>query len=118
MTTSGTNKKEIRFIVDVRIMENMKIFIHMRILSTIFPSLIKSVWIIQYTYEDIHVPFDFNGFEESIIANFLFAYNEAKIEEIEIEDIVQRLDILVLENPEILGMDVIEPYIFNKKFTV
>nr|ARR96969.1 betaC1 [Cotton leaf curl Multan betasatellite] len=118
MTTSGTNKKGVRFIVDVRIMENMKIFIHMRILSTKSPSLINYEGIIQYRYEDIHVPFDFNGFEGSIIANFLFAYNEAKIEEFEIEDIVHRLDILVLENPELLGINVMEPYVFNKKFTV
>nr|AFB81497.1 beta C1 protein [Cotton leaf curl Multan betasatellite] len=118
MTTSGTNKEGVRFIVDVPIMENMKIFILMGILSTKSPSLIKYEWIVQYTYEDIRVPFDFNGFEGSIIANFVFAYNGAKIEEIEIEDIVHRLDILVLENPEILGMDVIEPDVFNKKFTV
>nr|AFB81495.1 beta C1 protein [Cotton leaf curl Multan betasatellite] len=118
MTTSGTNREGVRFIVDVRIMQNMKIFIHMRILSTSPSSLIKYDGIVQYTYEDIHVSFDFNRFEGSIIATFLFAYNGAKMEEIEIEDIVHRLDILVLENPEILGMDVNEPYVFNKKFTV
>nr|CCL97767.1 truncated beta C1 protein [Cotton leaf curl Multan betasatellite] len=39
MTTSGTNREGVRFIIDVRIMENMKIFIHMRILSTKSPSL-------------------------------------------------------------------------------
>nr|AYM55046.1 C1 protein [Cotton leaf curl Multan betasatellite] len=118
MTTSGTNKKGVRFIVDVRIMEKMKIFIHMRKLSTKSPSLIKYEGIIHYRYEDIHVPFDFNGFEGSIIANFLFPYNEAKIKEFEKEEKVHRLDILVLENPELLGINVMEPYVFNKKFTV
>nr|UTQ10820.1 beta C1 [Cotton leaf curl Multan betasatellite] len=118
MTRSGTNKQGVRFTVDVRIMENMKIFIHFRLVSTKSPALIKYEGIVQYTYEDMHVPFDFNGFEGNIIANFLFANNWAKIEDIEIEDIVHRLDIIVLENPEIMGMDVIEPYVFNKKFNV
>ncbi|ABX90073.1 beta c1 protein [Malachra yellow vein mosaic virus-associated satellite DNA beta] len=118
MTRSGTTKEAVRFTVDVRIMENMKIFIHMSLVSTKSPAIIKYEGIVKYTYGDMHVPFDFNGFEGNIIANFLFAYNGAKIQEIEIEDIVQRLDIIVLENPEILGMDVIEPYVFNKKFTV
>nr|CDM98978.2 betaC1 protein [Cotton leaf curl Multan betasatellite] len=118
MTRSGTNKQGVRFTVDVRIMQNMKIFIHMMLVSTKSPSVSKYEWIVKYTYEDMHVPFDFNGFEGNIIANFLFAYNGAKIEEIEIEDKIQRIDIIVLENPEILGMDVIEPYVFNKKFTV
>nr|ARE29897.1 c1 [Ludwigia leaf distortion betasatellite] len=118
MTRSGTNKQGVKFTVDVRIMDNMKIFIHITIASTKSPALIKYEGIVKYTYGDMHVPFDFNGFEGNIIANFLFANNGAKIEEIEIEDIVQRLDILVLENPDILGMDVIEPYVFNKKFTI
>nr|CAJ85985.1 putative C1 protein [Malvastrum yellow vein Yunnan virus satellite DNA beta] len=118
MTRSGTNMQGVRFTVDVRIMDNMKIFIHIRLVSTKSPTLIKYEGIVKYTYGNMHVPFDFNGFEGNIIANFLFAYNGAKIQEIEIEDIVHRLDIIVLENPEILGMDVIEPYVFNKKFTV
>nr|AGE12534.1 C1 protein [Malvastrum yellow vein Yunnan virus satellite DNA beta] len=118
MTRSGTNMQGVRFTVDVRIMDNMKIFIHMGLVSTKSPTLIKYEGIVKYTYGNMHVPFDFNGFEGNIIANFLFAYNGAKIQEIEIEDIVHRLDIIVLENPEILGMDVIEPYVFNKKFTV
>nr|AGI37643.1 C1 protein [Malvastrum yellow vein Yunnan virus satellite DNA beta]UED37339.1 betaC1 protein [Malvastrum yellow vein betasatellite]UED37347.1 betaC1 protein [Malvastrum yellow vein betasatellite] len=118
MTRSGTNMQGVRFTVDVRIMDNMKIFIHMRLVSTKSPTLIKYEGIVKYSYGNMHVPFDFNGFEGNIIANFLFAYNGAKIQEIEIEDIVHRLDIIVLENPEILGMDVIEPYVFNKKFTV
>nr|ADB43268.1 C1 protein [Malvastrum yellow vein betasatellite]ADB43269.1 C1 protein [Malvastrum yellow vein betasatellite]ADB43274.1 C1 protein [Malvastrum yellow vein Yunnan virus satellite DNA beta]ADB43275.1 C1 protein [Malvastrum yellow vein Yunnan virus satellite DNA beta] len=118
MTRSGTNMQGVRFTVDVRIMDNMKIFIRMRLVSTKSPTLIKYEGIVKYTYGNMHVPFDFNGFEGNIIANFLFAYNGAKIQEIEIEDIVHRLDIIVLENPEILGMDVIEPYVFDKKFTV
>nr|AYM55044.1 C1 protein [Cotton leaf curl Multan betasatellite] len=118
MTTSGTNKKGVRFIVDVRIMEKMKIFIHMRILSTKSPSLIKYEGIIQYRYENIHVSFDFNALKGTIQTNFLFPYNEGKKKEFEIEDIVHRLDVLVLENPELLGINVMEPYVFNKKFTV
>nr|CCQ03701.1 betaC1 protein [Malvastrum yellow vein Yunnan betasatellite] len=118
MTRSGTNMQGVRFTVDVRIMDNMKIFIHIRLVSTKTPTLIKYEGIVKYTYGNMHVPFDFNGFEGNIIANFLFAYNGAKIQEIEIEDMVHRLDIIVLENPEILGMDVIEPYVFNNKFTV
>nr|AIW65616.1 C1 protein [Cotton leaf curl Multan betasatellite] len=118
MTRSGTNKQGVRFTVDVRIMEDMKIFIHMRLVSTKSSAIIKYEGIVKYTYGDMHVPFDFNGFEGNIIANFLFANNGAKIDEIEIEDIIQRLDILVLENPDILGINVIEPYVFNKTFTV
>nr|QBO66592.1 pathogenicity determinant protein [Papaya leaf curl betasatellite] len=118
MTTSASNKQGVKFTVDVRIMENKKIFIHIRIVCNMSAALIKYEGFVQYTYGDLHVPFDFNGLEGNIIANFLFANNGAKIGEIEIEDIVQRLDILVLGNPEILRMDVIEPYVFNKTFTV
>ncbi|ALB26228.1 C1 [Luffa leaf distortion betasatellite] len=118
MTRSGTNKQGFNFSVDIRIMYNMKIFIHFTIASTKSPARIMYERLPKYTYGDMHVPFDFKGFEGNIIANFLFANNGAKIEEIEVEDIVQRLDIVVLENPEILGMDVIEPFVFNKKFTV
>ncbi|AWB51936.1 beta C1 protein [Hibiscus vein enation betasatellite] len=118
MTRSGTNSKGVRFTVDVRIMDGMKLFIHIQLLSTRTPALIKYEGIVKYTYGDLHIPFDFNGFEGNIIANFLFAYHGANIEEIDIMDIVERLDIFVIENPEIIDMDVIEPYVFNKKFTV
>ncbi|AIW65606.1 beta C1 [Cotton leaf curl Bangalore betasatellite 2] len=118
MSRSGATKQGVRFTVDVRLMEDMKIFIHMKVISTKAPTVIKYEGIVKYTYGELHVPFDFNGFEGTIIANFLFANNGTKIEEIDIEDIVQRLDILVLDNPDILGMDVIEPYIFNKKFSI
>ncbi|ACR57807.1 BetaC1 [Cotton leaf curl Multan betasatellite-[Pakistan:Multan:Co1222:08]] len=118
MTTSGTNKEGVRFIVDVRIMENMKIFIHMRILSTKSPSLIK--------YErdrPVHV----RSHTRSIRLQRLCREHHSEFP-IRIQRGKDRRDrdrryssqtcILVLENPEILGMDVIEPYIFNKKFTV
>nr|QHZ10127.1 C1 protein [Malvastrum yellow vein betasatellite] len=118
MTRSGINTQGVRFTVDVRIMEGMRIFIHMKLVSTKTPAIIKYEGIVKYRYGDLLIPFDFNGFEANIIANFLFAYNGAKIEDIDIVDIVQRLDIFVLENHEIMGMDVIEPYVFNKTFTV
>nr|CAG32833.1 putative C1 protein [Malvastrum yellow vein betasatellite] len=118
MTRSGINTQGVRFTVDVRIMEGMRLFIHMKLVSTRTPAIIKYDGIVKYTYGDLLIPFDFNGFEANIIANFLFAYNGAKIEKIDIVDIVERLDIFVLENHEIIGMDVIEPYVFNKTFTV
>nr|CAI96764.1 putative C1 protein [Malvastrum yellow vein betasatellite] len=118
MTRSGINTQGVRFTVDVRIMQGMRLFIHMKLVSTRTPAIIKYEGIVKYTYGDLLIPFDFNGFETNIIANFLFAYNGAKIEKIDIVDIVERLDIFVLENHEIMGMDVIEPYVFNKTFTV
>ncbi|AJY58096.1 C1 protein [Malvastrum yellow vein betasatellite] len=118
MTISGINNQGVRFTVNVRIMEGMKLFIHMKLVSTRTPAIIKYEGIVKYTYGDLFVPFDFNSFENNIIANFLFAYNGVKIDEIDIVDIVQRLDLFVLENHEIIGMDVIEPYVFNKNFTV
>nr|QHZ10128.1 C1 protein [Malvastrum yellow vein betasatellite] len=118
MTRSGINTQGVRFTVDVCIMEGMRLFIHMKLVSTRTPSIIKYEGIVKYTYGDLHIPLDFNGLEANIIANFLFAYNGAKIEKMDMVDIVERLDIFVLENHEIMGMDVIEPYVFNKTFTV
>nr|CAI96759.1 putative C1 protein [Malvastrum yellow vein betasatellite] len=118
MTRSGINTQGVRFTVDVRIMEGMRLFIHMKLVSTRTPAIIRYEGIVKYTYRDLLIPFDFNGFEANIIAHFLFVYNKTKIEEIDIVDIVERLDIFVLENHEIMGMDVIEPYVFNKTFTV
>nr|AEI52889.1 beta C1 protein [Cotton leaf curl betasatellite] len=87
MATRGTNKEGVSFLVDVGSRGNRKISIARGIPSQKSPCLIKKEGIVQNTYENIHFPFVFTGFEGSIIADFLFAYTGPRNEGLSYEDI-------------------------------
>ncbi|ALB26195.1 C1 [Ludwigia leaf distortion betasatellite 3] len=118
MTRFSKNREGIVFKVDVRLMQQQRISVHMQISSTKSPAISTRTFIIDYTYQQLHIPFDFNGLEGTITSTFKFHYWGSKAEEILDEDIGHMVDRIIIENPDIMGRDVIEPYIFNKKIII
>nr|ALB26399.1 C1 [Bhendi yellow vein betasatellite] len=115
MTRFSKNREGIVFKVDVRVMQQHRISVHMQISSTRSPAISTGTFIIDYTYQQLHIPLDFNGLEGTIISTSKFHQWGSKAEEIQEEDIIHILDIIIIENPETMGMDVNEPVTTDNK---
>nr|ALB26387.1 C1 [Okra enation leaf curl betasatellite] len=109
MTRKSTNRGGIVEGVVVRVDVQLRISLHMSISSTRSPARSTRTFIIAYIYQQTHIPFDFNGLEGTITSTFKFPYWGSKAEEILDEDIIHDVDIIIIENPDIKGMDVNEP---------
>nr|AYM55051.1 C1 protein [Okra leaf curl betasatellite] len=118
MTRFSINKGGIIFKVYVRLMQQQKISAHMQISSTKSPAISTRTFIIDYTYQQLHIPFDFNGLEGTITSTFKFHYWGSKAEQIIDEDIIHMVDIIIIENPDIMGMDVNEPVTIDNKIII
>nr|ALB26240.1 C1 [Okra enation leaf curl betasatellite] len=118
MTRFSKNREGIVFKVDVRLMQQQRISVHMQISSTRSPAISTRTFIIDYTYQQLHIPFDFNGLEGTITSTFKFHYWGSKAEEILDEDIIHMMDIIIIENPDIMGMDVNEPVTIDNKIII
>nr|AYM55035.1 C1 protein [Bhendi yellow vein mosaic betasatellite] len=118
MTGFSKNGRDVVFKVDVRIMQQQRISVHMQISSTRSPAISTKTFIIDYTYQQLQIPFDFNGLEGTITSTFKIHYWGSKAEEILEEDIIHMVDIIIIENPEIMGMDVNEPVIIDNKIII
>nr|ALB26214.1 C1 [Bhendi yellow vein mosaic betasatellite] len=118
MTRFSKNREGIVFKVDVRLMQQQSISAHMQISSTNSPTIQTKTFIIDYTYQQLHIPFDFNGLEGTITSTFKFHYWGSKAEDILEEDITYMVDIIIIENPEIMGMDVNEPVTIDNKIII
>ncbi|ADQ55859.1 C1 protein [Bhendi yellow vein India betasatellite [India:Sonipat:EL12:2006]] len=112
------NREGIVFKEDVRLMQQQRISVQMQISSTRSPAISTKTFIIDYTYQQLHIPFDFNGLEGTITSTFKFHYWGSKAEEILEEDIIHMVDIIIIENPEIMGMDVNEPVTIDNKIII
>nr|ANN44525.1 C1 protein [Bhendi yellow vein mosaic betasatellite] len=118
MTRFSKTREGIVFKVDVRLMQQQRISVHMQISSTKSPAISTKKFIIDYTYQQLHIPFDFNGLEGTITSTFKFHYWGSKAEEILEEDIIHMVDIIIIENPDIMGMDVNEPVTIDNKIII
>nr|AHX25684.1 C1 protein [Bhendi yellow vein betasatellite] len=118
MTRFSKNREGIVFKVDVRLMQQQRISVQMQISSTRSPAISTKTFIIDYTYQQLHIPFDFNGLEGTITSTFKFHYWGSKAEEILEEDIIHMVDIIIIENPDIMGMDVNEPVTIDNKIMI
>nr|ALB26383.1 C1 [Bhendi yellow vein mosaic betasatellite] len=118
MTRFSKNREGIVFKVDVRLMQPQRISVHMQISSTRSPATSTRTFIIDYTYQQLHIPFDFNGLEGTITSTFKFHYWGSKAEEIQEEDIIHMVDIIINDNPENMGMPVNEPVTIDNKIII
>ncbi|ADQ55884.1 C1 protein [Bhendi yellow vein India betasatellite [India:Guntur:OY163:2006]] len=118
MTRFSKTREGIVFKVDVRLMQQQRISVQMQISSTRSPAISTKTFIIYYTYQQLHIPFDFNSLEGTITSTFKFHYWGSKAEEILEEDIIHMVDIIIIENPEIMGMDVNEPVTIDNKIII
>nr|ALB26188.1 C1 [Okra enation leaf curl betasatellite] len=118
MTMFSTNREGIVVKVDVRLMHQQRLSVHMPISSTRSPAISTRTFIIAYTYQQLHIPFDFNGLEGTITSTIKFHYKGSKAEEILEEDIIDNVDIIIIENPDINRKDVNEPVNVAKKIVI
>nr|AKE34117.1 C1 protein [Okra enation leaf curl betasatellite] len=106
MTRFSKNREGIVFEVDVRLMQQQRISVHMQISSTKSPAISTKTFIIDYTYQQLHIPFDFNGLEGTITSTFKFHYWGSKAEEIQEQDILHMVESIIRGNPDIMGTQV------------
>nr|UEN73566.1 coat protein [Bhendi yellow vein mosaic betasatellite] len=118
MTRFSKNREGIVFKVDVRLMQQQRISVHMQISSTRSPAISTRTFIIDYTYQQLNIPFDFNGLEGTITSTFKFHYWGSKAEESSRRDLIHMVDIIIIENPDIRGMDVTGPVPMDYKMIV
>nr|ALB26234.1 C1 [Okra leaf curl betasatellite] len=118
MTRFSKNREGIVFKVDVRLMQQQRISVHMQISSTRSPAISTRTFIIDYTYQQLHIPFDFNGLEGTITSTFKFHYWGSKAGKILKENKKQKVHILYRENPDIMGEEKIEPVTFDNKIII
>nr|QGH59186.1 C1 protein [Bhendi yellow vein mosaic betasatellite] len=118
MTRFSKTREGIFFKLDLRLMHQQRISVHMQIISTKSPPISTKTFIIDYTYQQLHIPFDFNGLKGTNPSTFKFHYWGSKAEEILQEDIIRMGDISTIENPEIMGMDVNEPVTIDNKIII
>ncbi|ADQ55880.1 C1 protein [Bhendi yellow vein India betasatellite [India:Thadagan:OY156:2006]] len=118
MTRFSKNREGIVLNVDARLMQQQRISVHRQISSTRSPAISTRTFIIDYTCQQLRVPFDFNGLEGTITSTFKFHCWGSKAEEILEEDIIHMVDIIIIENPDIMGMDVNEPVTIDNKIII
>ncbi|ADQ55882.1 C1 [Bhendi yellow vein India betasatellite] len=106
------------FKVDVRPMQQQRISVHMQISSTKSAAISTKTFIIDYTYPQFHIPFDFSGLEGTITSTCKFHYWGSKAEGILVEDIIHMEDITIIGNPDIMGMDVNEPVTIDNEIII
>nr|ALB26189.1 C1 [Bhendi yellow vein mosaic betasatellite] len=118
MTRFSKNREGIVFKVDVKLRQTQRISVQMQISSTRSPAISTKTFITDYTYQQLHIPFDFSGLEGTITSTFKFHYWGSKAEEDIEEDIIHMVDKIINENPDIMGMDVNEPVTIDKKIII
>nr|ALB26209.1 C1 [Bhendi yellow vein mosaic betasatellite] len=109
MTRFSKTREGFVFKVDVRLKQQQRISVHMQISSTTYPPISTKTFIISNTYQQLHIPPVFNGLEGTLTSPLKIQNGGSKAEEILEEDIIPMVDIIIIENPDIMGMDVNEP---------
>ncbi|ADQ55864.1 C1 protein [Bhendi yellow vein mosaic betasatellite [India:Raichur:OY56:2005]] len=118
MTRFSKSRQGMVFKVDVCLMQQQRISVHTQISSTNSPGISTKTFIIDYTYHQLHISFDFNAVEGTITSTYKFHYRGSKAEELLEEDIIHTVDIIIIENPDIMGMDVNEPVTIDNKIII
>nr|ALB26207.1 C1 [Bhendi yellow vein mosaic betasatellite] len=115
MTRFSKNTEGVVFTVEVTLTHQQRISVHMQISSTRSPARSTRTFFIEYTYQQLHIPLEINGLEGTLTSTFKFFNWGSKAEEIMEEDILHMVDIIIIENPDIKGMDVNEPVTIDNK---
>ncbi|ADQ55875.1 C1 protein [Bhendi yellow vein India betasatellite [India:Guntur:OY62:2006]] len=115
MTRFSKTREGIVFNVDVRLTQHQRISGHMRISSTQSPAISTKTFVIDYGCQQLHIPVDLNGQDGTITSSSKFHYWGSQAAERSGEDVVDVVDIIIIENPDIMGMEVNEPVTIDNK---
>ncbi|ADQ55868.1 C1 protein [Bhendi yellow vein mosaic betasatellite [India:Coimbator:OYCO1:2005]] len=118
MTRFSRTREGIVIREDVRDKQQQRASVHKYISSAKWSSHITKAFIVDYAYQQLHIPFDFTGVEGEITSTFKFHYWGSKAEEILEEDIIHVVDIIIMENPDIMVMEVNEPVIIDSNIII
>nr|AAL05304.1 unknown [Cotton leaf curl Gezira beta - [Sudan:Okra 43:1996]]AAL05305.1 unknown [Cotton leaf curl Gezira beta - [Sudan:Okra 44-2:96]]AAL91096.1 SatC1 [Cotton leaf curl Gezira betasatellite]ACP41025.1 SatC1 [Cotton leaf curl Gezira betasatellite] len=114
MTITFRSTKGVHFRVDVFLKDD-HIECRIEVTATKEAYLRKSTFIIPYHFADVFIPFDFNGSEEEIMHGLRNMFKDFTHQMIRTEELVDVVDMVMAENVNVLGMDLLNHYrIINK----
>ncbi|ADQ55869.1 C1 protein [Bhendi yellow vein mosaic betasatellite [India:Kaivara:OYKaivara:2006]] len=117
-TRFSKSREGIVFKVYVRLLQQQRMSVHTWIISGSSKPGWWNTYILEYTYQQVHTSFDFNGLEGTITSTYKLHYWGSKAEGILAEDIIQMVDITIIENPDIMGTDVNEPVTIDNEIII
>ncbi|ALO02612.1 BC1 [Chayote yellow mosaic Benin betasatellite] len=117
MTIKYKNKRGVEFTVDVFIKVG-KVECCIKVTATKDAYVSTSSFIIPYGYLEVIIPFDFNGTEQEITNAIKAVFHTTKHRDIRAEELVDAMDIVMSENENLIGMQIIEPHRITSKTSV
>ncbi|BAF75929.1 betaC1 protein [Tomato yellow dwarf disease associated satellite DNA beta-[Kochi]] len=116
MTITYNNGKGIKFIVDVRLHQLLKVIV--QVYSTNKPVLTGFKCHIPYTYVQMVPPFDFNGAEELIRETLELMYEDSDISNFKQEEMIDSIDMVMMHWLGHMGVDTVDRYTIRCRNTV
>ncbi|AHM27302.1 beta C1 protein [Betasatellite andrographis] len=117
MTITYKNKRGMEFIIDVMLRGDNSIIVQIELISTRSPALLRRKTRIPYSHTGVMIPFNFNELEEGIGNTLDLMYQESPIQDFKQEDMVEAIDILLMHEAHVLGLDVDENYVVSGTVT-
>ncbi|QEL50696.1 betaC1 protein [Cotton leaf curl Gezira betasatellite] len=109
MTIRYKNTRGVEFRIDVLIV-NERIHCKVQVTATKQAYLSTSTFIVPYSFLEVIIPFDFNGTENSIAHAFQSLFHGTEHKDVRGEDLVDAVDLVMAENENLMGMEIIEPH--------
>ncbi|CBX51427.1 beta C1 protein [Ageratum leaf curl Buea betasatellite] len=117
MTIKYKNNKGVTFVINVYV-QGERINCKIQVTATKEAYMSYTTYQIPYSFEEVIIPFDFNGTEEQIANAIKLIFNELNYRELRHEDIVEAIDMVMAENENIFNMQIIEPHRIKTKTSV
>ncbi|BAF49382.1 C1 protein [Honeysuckle yellow vein beta-[Japan:Masuda:2003]] len=108
MTITYNNGRGIKFIIDVRPHQVIRVIV--QVYSTNQPVLTGFKCDIPYTYVQMVPPFDFNGVEELIRDTLELMYDMSGISNFKQEEMIDSIDMVMMHWLSDMGVDTLDRY--------
>ncbi|AMB51338.1 beta C1 [Tomato leaf curl Togo betasatellite-[Togo:2006]] len=117
MTITYKNNRGVTFTINVYLEEG-RINCKLQVTANKEAYVSTSKYHIPYSFEEVIIPFDFNGTEEQIANAIAQISNGLHYREMRQEDIVEAIDMVMAENENVIGIHIIEPHHVTTRFSV
>ncbi|BAF64266.1 putative betaC1 protein [Honeysuckle yellow vein mosaic disease associated satellite DNA beta-[Nara]] len=116
MTITYNNGKGIKFVIDVRLHQILRVIV--QVYSTNQPVLTGFRCDIPYIYVHMVPPFDFNGTEELIKDTLELMYDGSDISNFKQEEMIDSIDMVMMHWLTDMGVDTVDRYSVRSRYTV